>query len=253
MKSFASSLLLLAAAALLASTACAATPTSTTTAPVAAAPNPHGNVRLVAATDDGLFDGDERSSRRPVPDRTDCDVEYLGGDLTGNRYNGLPPRHLQVVVFYDGHDSSPELQIGLTGGGSITVGGESAGGPIEPFGRVIETREYELYDCRPDGRFEISGVDPNGVIDGLAFGVLWTDDAGRYTMLKSNGPGPSSGGAAFVGMWPLGFGNDDFAARTAAITTGFGRESARTIITGAALLDDGELVIDLPGRIGASL
>lgn len=174
-----------------------------------------------------------------------CDVEYLGSDLTGNRHNALPAGRLQVVLFYDGSDDgSPTLNIQLNDGSSIDVGGRNPGGHIEPFGREIATREYDVGGCAPTGEFRVSGVVPNGVIDGLAFGLLWRDADGRYTMLKS--PAGADTGAMFVGMWPLGFNNDQFEARTSTITTGFGRSSARAIITGAALAPNGSISVAVP-------
>lgn len=169
-----------------------------------------------------------------------CAVEYLTDDLTGNRHNGLPLGRLQVVLYYDGLASSPELHIGLLDGPDLVVGGQSVGGEIQPFGRAIETREYALYNCELTGRFDVVGAEPNGVVDGVAFGVLWRNERGDYQMVKSsNPPGSPSAGANFVGMWPLGFSRASFEDRTPQITDNFGRESARAIIIGAALLPNG--------------
>lgn len=203
-------------------------------------------LRLVNASQQGLFD--ETPDEPPIDDvaRRRCDIEFVGNDLTGNRHNGLPVGHLQVVLFYDGATSGfPELTIELDGGEAITIGGAAPGGPIESFGRSIETREYALYGCLPTGEFDVAGLEPNGVIDGLAFGLLWRDESGRYTMLKSNAP-QRHGGAALVGMWPLGLNNDQLLERTPEISTGFGRESARTIIVGAALVENGHHSIAVP-------
>ena len=109
-------------------------------------------------TSTGLFDEDIDEGRDewiPAPTRvpdvqprrtepeSSCEIEYLGEDLTSNRHNGLPARHLQVVLFYDGvPSSSPELRVQLDDGSELRIGGASAGGTIETFGRTIETREY---------------------------------------------------------------------------------------------------------------
>lgn len=168
-----------------------------------------------------------------------CDWEYQGDDLVGNRGSGLPADTLQVVLFHDGI-GSPTLDIGLEGGGSISVGGQAPGGPIDDFGQRIETRQYRLYDCVLDGTFTVGGHEPNGVVDGLGFGLLWRDSDGAYWMAKSRSDEPLP--AQFVGMWPLGMSGATFAERTSQITDSYGRESAQATLYGAQLVPNGQYV-----------
>lgn len=204
--------------------------------------------------DDVVVDADEpdevrEPDRREEPDvpPAECDVEYLGNDFTSNRGNALPLGRLQVVLFYDGDGaSSPELTVGVGVDQHIRIGGDNAGGPIHSFGHTIETREYALYDCVPNGLFTVAGVVPNGVIDGLAFGLFWRDANGHFTLLKSNAVATASG-ANFVGMWPLGSSRESFTERTPQITDNFARETARATIIGAALIDNGHLELAIPG------
>lgn len=168
-----------------------------------------------------------------------CDWEYQGDDLVGNRGSGLPADTLQVVLFHDGI-GSPTLDIGLEGGGSISVGGQAPGGPIDDFGQRIETRQYRLYDCVLDGTFTVGGHEPNGVVDGLGFGLLWRDSGGAYWMVKSRIDKPLP--AQFVGMWPLGMSGATFAERTSQITDSYGRESAQATLYGAQLVPNGQYV-----------
>jgi len=165
-----------------------------------------------------------------------CDWQFESNQLVGNRFNSLPSETLQVVVFYDGTANDEVLfEIELDGGSWIRIGGENPGGPIEIFGSRIETRQYQLFDCAPTGRTKISGVLDNGVVDGLAWGTLWKDQDGGYTIDRSTAPGEQ---AMLVGMWPLGMSAQTFKDRLVEMD-GFGRESAQTIIWGAALLPNG--------------
>lgn len=242
--------------------AAASTDSRTKAAPVAAIPAPPATETGTADSDSDSADEDSADiverEQTPVPDAESpvqpeghetserrCEIEYLGEDLTGNRSNMLATGRMQVVLFYDGDpDSSPELRIGIGEDDEVMIGGDRAGGGIETFGRSIETREYQLYDCAPNGSFTVSGVVPNGVIDGLAFALLWRDDRGRFTMIKSNTV--SSAGATYVGMWPLGFSRDSFTERTPQVSTSVGRETARGLVTGSALMPNGSYQLGLP-------
>ncbi len=176
-------------------------------------------------------------ARADGPSDGSCDWEYEGENLVGNRGSGLPVETLQVVLFHDGV-GSPSLEIGLEGGTSITIGDGAPGGEILDFGQGIETRQYRLYNCVPDGTFAVSGHEPNGVVDGLGYGLLWRDENGTYEMIKSEAP-QSPESASFVGMWPLGMNDATFAERTPQITDSFGRESAQAILFGAELVPNG--------------
>ena len=109
---------------------------------------------------------------------------------------------------------------------------------LRKFDRVIETREYALNGTVPAGKFQVRGVVPDGVIDGIAFGLFWKDSVGKYHMLKSNYKRPSEG-ARFVCGWPLGMNDALLKERTPQITDPFGRATAKMTICGARLLPEG--------------
>ena len=163
----------------------------------------------------------------PEPGRHE-DPRFLTEDLTSNRYNRLPRGRLQVVLLYDGDASSgTTLTIDMASELPIVID------DIKPFGQGIETREFDISGDRPLGAFEISGVRPNGILDGLAFGLLWRDDDGGFHLLKSQGP--ASAGADYVCGWPLGGMNK----RLPHLSDGIARETALMTICGAQLLPDG--------------
>ncbi len=109
------------------------------------------------------------------------------------------------------------------------------------FGKEIGTFEFDMGGFRPTGRFKISGVIENGVVDGLAFAWLWRDQEGRYRSYRSEATDPTSD-ARIVGIWPLlqNLYGENFISVTPHITTNFGRGQARALILGAELLPSGQ-------------
>lgn len=168
---------------------------------------------------------------------SECNWEYVGESLTGNVGNELPSGTVQVVLFYAGdEESEPNLTIKMNGS-DLVVGGEAAGGPLPASSEQIETREYRTTGCETISGFEVDGIVPNGDVYGLAYGVLFKSPTGQYSMFKSQNNNASVAGI-FVGMPPLGMGDQIFAARTPQLKDA-GRVSARAIIYGAALSDNG--------------
>ncbi|MEM9461336.1 MAG: hypothetical protein AAGF11_44640 [Myxococcota bacterium] len=160
---------------------------------------------------------------------------HLTDDLTSNRFSRLPAGRLQIVLFYDGRGEATfgfEYMEPSGSVGWITIPA------IPPFSRIV-TKEYDLKGCTPTGNFVVEGAVPNGVVDGLAFGLLWRDDKQRYHILRSNGPGPASM-ASFVSAWPLGMNHGTFASRAPQLSDWCARETAFAVISGAKLLPDGK-------------
>ena len=111
---------------------------------------------------------------------------YLSDDLSSNRFSRLPANRLQLVLFYDGRG---EATFGFEyKDPSGTVGWINVPG-VPPFDRIM-TKEYDLRGCTLTGNFVVEGVVPNGVVDGLAFGLMWCDGDQHYHILRSNAPQP---------------------------------------------------------------
>lgn len=161
---------------------------------------------------------------------------FLGGDLTSNRFNALPNETLQIVTAYDGADSSASLSVEVreTATGAIA---NILISPIERLSERINTFEYDLNGYELTHDFEVTGVVPDGVVDGLAFGLLWKDRDGDYRMFKSNRPG--IGGAISYGAWPLQMNDATFEVLTPQLSDGVAREQARAYIYGATLMTNG--------------
>lgn len=170
-----------------------------------------------------------------------CRIQHTGNDFASNRHNGMPNGTLQVTVWYDGNAGKPTLKLQLRAPsgamGFITVGAGHPGGSIEPFS-TIETRQYRIGDCRLTGLAEVSGVVPNGAIDGLAFGLMARYADGTYRVVKSIGK--PSNRADFVGAWPIGTNTDTFVQRASDLSNGFAREQGWTMLYGAQYLGNGK-------------
>lgn len=171
-----------------------------------------------------------------------CGISHTGNDWDSNRGNRLGRSTLQVALWYDGRPAQPELAIQLVAPngqqGFIRIGANRPGGAIEDFGQGIETRQYRIGQCKLTGLFEVKGVVPNGMIDGLAFGIFARYADNTYRVLRS--VGKPSNRADFVGAWPTGMNTTLFVQRTSEITNAFGREQSWAALYGAQYLGNGK-------------
>jgi hypothetical protein len=168
-------------------------------------------------------------------------------DWTSNRMNRMPVGTLQVITFYDGRTTSrPTLRIGYAtaehGSGWIDVTGIRAS--TSDSGQIC-TFEYDLDAAQLTGAFEITGIERNGVIDGLAFGLFWRDVNGFHA-LRSTSPDPLPG-AAMVGTWPIGLTDDQFARRTTQLSRN-ARQQAKSALYGAEYLSNGSYLLTIEER-----
>lgn len=161
--------------------------------------------------------------------------------LASNRYNALPVDTLQVVGFYDGNGTST-LEFECLDVNGTTAYVSLAG--IAQFDEAIKTAQYALNGSRPTGNFRVSGVQANGVVDGLAFGLLWRDAQG-FHIVRSNSATPTPA-ACYVGAWPLGgWDATRFLSKVPATIDGFARETALAVICGAKLMPNGAYSIQV--------
>ncbi len=161
---------------------------------------------------------------------------YKSADLSSNRSSALPANTLQIVCFYDGKgEAALSFETVDSAGNSTwtTVKG------IPKFDTKIVTAEYSIEGCTPTGNFVVEGVTADGVVDGLAFGLLWRDARSCYHILRSNSSSLVSA-ACFVSAWPLGMDNTVFASRVPQVTDGYARGTAFAVISGAKLVANGK-------------
>lgn len=174
-------------------------------------------------------------------------------DFTSDRFGGLPPDTLQLVVFYDG-DYGPAFGLPLT---KFTVEfwdpatGNCAEIEFEPYPIHVEVLTVEVFldGFVPTGRVTIANVHPNGALDGIAYGMFWTDTAGKRFLAKSrNMSGSAAGIPDFVGGWPYAYSQAEFDSMFDTIGWGTGYAGydlfvvlrhAQMIISGAEVLGNG--------------
>lgn len=161
---------------------------------------------------------------------------YKSDDLSSNRGSALPVNTLQVICFYDGKGTATLSFETVDGSGASSW---TTIKDIAKFDTVITTKQYSIEGCTPTGVFVVEGVSADGVVDGLAFGLLWRDARGVYHILRSNAKS-SATTANFVSAWPLGMNNTVFAPRVPQVTDGYARETALAVISGARLCDNGK-------------
>ncbi|MBI5865221.1 MAG: hypothetical protein HZB38_12070 [Planctomycetes bacterium] len=160
----------------------------------------------------------------------------LQSGYTSDRFGALPNDHLQIVAYYDGNGTA-DLDIHLTNPATgacciITVSGI----PNSPF----TVQEYVMNGFVPTGKFDVRNVVPNGVVDGIAFGLYWRDTAGARWKLQSRSSATGSGTPNFVGMWPYGWSDATFdAAMPTIVDDGFKKQQARVTLAGAQVLGNG--------------
>ena len=180
-----------------------------------------------------------------------CTVTYISNNFTSNRGYAMPNNRLQVAIWYDGN-YNPALTVQVqyhdsTGNtGLITIGGAASGGALQPYGVKINTREYDLGGCEVSGIISVSGVLPNGVIDGVAVGMYHKNASGRHRLLQSKGLVTNTA-SDFVGAWPIQLDDNNFRTWTPDIgpsTYEVARFQARMAIVGAQYVQDGWAVVN---------
>lgn len=167
---------------------------------------------------------------------------FVTDNLNSNRNNALPAETLQLVVFYDGAGLATLSFECVDNSGNLSWTQLSG---IHKWYQRIHTAEYTIQGCTPTGNFQVQGVVPDGVVDGLAFGLMWKDVNGDYHILRSNGHTPSQS-AIFAGAWPLSMDTALFDRHAKQVTDIVARGTAFALICGARLLPNGQHTCPLP-------
>ena len=170
-----------------------------------------------------------------------ADPIYRTANLTSNRFSALPNETLQIVLFYDGAGTATiEFRYQRNDGSH----GWLRLNQIPKYTTKIETHEYDLNGCQLTGEVNVIGVQPDGVVDGLAVGLYWRSASGNYHLHQSTSVAVSSP-SDYVGAWPMALSDASFQQRMPQVTDGNGRAQARAAIMGAKLLRNGSYLFDL--------
>lgn len=158
--------------------------------------------------------------------------------LTPHRYDALKPGHLQVATFYDGAEhSDTRVAIELIDAKQAQVSWLELG-PLPKFVHGMVRSEVEL---RPGvtatGRVRVSGVHPDGMVDGVAVAIAQIDANGFLEIRRSR----YSGAAALprtICAWPLAF-NPERIEVLANSTPKWEMDTMYRLLCGADIVDDG--------------
>ncbi len=161
-----------------------------------------------------------------------ADPIQLGTDFVLNHSNAMPAEQLNLAIVYDG---AGDAMLGFQYSCAGTLGWEIIGNLTGDITRIY-TYAYDLNGCRLTGRFGVRDVTPNGVVDGVAFGLFWKDASGDTHTLRSAARQP---GQNVLGVWPLGQFSSQVHIDSFAVDITRGFEQLRTIVPGSALLDNG--------------
>lgn len=172
--------------------------------------------------------------------------------FTPDRFGNLPPDRMQVVAAYDGNGTAATLDIHLwhpvtRNCAVLHVDGLNA--------NDILTEEYQMHGYEPTGVVEVNGVSPNGVIDGVAFGLYFRNTAGDRSVLRSAAPGLAAGTPNFAGGWPVAWGQTLWDSKMTALTgTTYddfvARRQAQITLAGAQFLPNGVHGIPTDALVG---
>lgn len=170
----------------------------------------------------------------------------LSRNLSSDFRGWMPADRAQLVAFYDGDARArPTLRLQCRNGRSTFWFGVSALPRSSQTGAgTIETREFAMNGCVPTGRVSLSGIIPDGVIDGVAFALRFKDPQGRAHIIRSEAADATR--PVTVGLWPLAMTPEQFAAQTSHITDPRARQQARVLLFGAQYLGNGVHDLGLP-------
>lgn len=160
---------------------------------------------------------------------------------TPDRFSALPLDRLQIVAVYDGNGSSAMLDLEMWNPFSLTQCTLSV--PLPASGTVIAL-EYQMNGYEPTGEVMVSGVLPNGAIDGVAFGLYFRDINGDRCLMRSD---TVTTGPDFAGAWPVGWSEAQWDTMLPPLLGnppgGFdafvARRQAQSTLSGARFLPDG--------------
>jgi beta-lactamase regulating signal transducer with metallopeptidase domain len=157
-------------------------------------------------------------------------------DLPSIRRQNPPPGDVHIAVLYDGLDfGQTHVRLKL-----VNEHQQSwlSLGPLQKFDQYIHTWHISLQPgSRFTGEYEVIGVEPDGMVDGVALGMISTTADGRLLALQSSSPDPATT-PNFICSWPLGLFDEEFIAALPQLTVD-NPDSAKRLLCGAQLVNNG--------------
>jgi hypothetical protein len=157
-------------------------------------------------------------------------------DLPSIRQQNPPAGEVHLAVFYDGVDYG-QTHVRL----KLAKQNQQAWlslGPLQKFNHHIHTWHLQLVPgTQFTGEYEVLGVEADGMVDGVAVGMIFTDESGQLKALQSQG-GVVGDTPNFICSWPLGLYDEELIAVLPQLTED-NPDSVRRLLCGAQLVDNG--------------
>jgi beta-lactamase regulating signal transducer with metallopeptidase domain len=157
-------------------------------------------------------------------------------DLPSIRNQNPPTEEVHLAVFYDGVDYG-QAHVRL----KIINQDQQAWvsiGPLQKFNQFIHTWHLQLTPGSYfNGEYEVIGVEPDGMVDGVAVGLISSSAEGELIALQSKGA-PQGQVPNFICSWPLGLYDEEFIAVLPQLTAD-NPDSVRRLLCGAQLVGNG--------------
>ncbi|MEZ5470989.1 MAG: M56 family metallopeptidase [Marinicella sp.] len=163
-------------------------------------------------------------------------IMSVNKNLPSIRQHNPPLGEVHVAVFYDGLDyGQTHIKLKITNDNKQSW---LSLGPLQKFNQYIHTYHIKLSpNTQFSGEYEILGVEADGMVDGVAVGMIFTDQQGRLKAWQSH---DSIAGATpnFICSWPLGLYDEEFIAALPQLTED-NPDSVRRLLCGAQLVGNG--------------
>lgn len=165
-------------------------------------------------------------------------VEFISNDLPSLRTGKLDNNHIQMATFYDGvdnHNTFLELELSTTDSNQTTW---LKLGPLKKFNEQIQTWHYKtLKGAELTGRYKVSNAIADGSVDGVAFGIIYSDSADLTVAHKSAGS-IDNNISNILCAWPLDISNNTFKKLTPQLSNQK-HETIKRLLCGSQLLKNG--------------
>ncbi|HOP21603.1 MAG TPA: M56 family metallopeptidase [Gammaproteobacteria bacterium] len=168
-------------------------------------------------------------------------IDEMQVDLPSLRARNPIPGEVFLSVFYDGinnQNTFVKLKLKKENSSSwLTIG------PLKKFNEYIHTRHIKLNDgVNFTGEYEVTGVVPDGVVDGVAIGMIGMDFDGNLNILKSEGEIQNET-PNFVCSWPLGLYDDELVPSLPQLSSD-NPDSVRRLLCGSQLVGNGSHLLN---------
>lgn len=165
-------------------------------------------------------------------------LELISYDLPLIRNEKMPKGELHLSAFYDGVDVQNayfHLQLENQNKQKKWI----RLGPLKKFTEHVHTWHFKLSEgVEMTGKYKVTGVEPDGVVDGIAVGLASLSHSGEFVMLKTHGP-ITGEVPNVICSWPLWIGERRFNTVLPQMTHS-NPESVQRLLCGSQLMTDGE-------------